>query len=99
MHFVHSVHSTLTVPDSPTLGYNERVVAFLRQSNILHVLKEKNSSISKHLKEKILSIRQEGIPALNKHSHDVELTLILRYLLVACIQIIDMSLFSLLQSI
>lgn len=78
MHFVHSVQSTLTVPDSPTLGYNERVVAFLRQSNVLQVLKEKNSSISKHLKEKLLSIRQEGLPALNKHSHDVELTLILR---------------------
>ena len=79
MHFVHSVNPTLAPPDSPTLGYNERVVAFLRQSNILSLLKEKNPGLSKHLKEKIHSIRQDGIPSLNKYSHDVELTLILRY--------------------
>ena len=67
---------------SPTLAYNDRVVAFLRQPNIFHILKEKNdASISnyKNLKEKVVAIRQEGTAALNRLSHDVELTLILRY--------------------
>ena len=65
----------------PALGYNDRVVAFLRQDKIFSVLKEKHSSIGsqKSLKEKIVIIRQEGNAALNRLSHDVELTLLLRF--------------------
>ena len=65
----------------PALGYNDRVVAFLRQDKIFSVLKEKHSSIGsqKSLKEKIVIIRQEGTAALNRLSHDVELTLLLRF--------------------
>ena len=73
--------ANLLNPELPTLGYNDRVVAFLRQEKIFHVLKEKHSSIGsqKSLKEKIVIIRQEGTAALNRLSHDVELTLLLRY--------------------
>ena len=64
----------------PALAYNDRVVAFLRQPNIVQVLKEKDGSIGNHKSniDKITAIRQEGTTALNRLSHDVELTLILR---------------------
>ena len=62
--------------------FDDRVVAFLRQPNIFQILKEKNDASSsnhyKNLKEKVIAIRQEGTAALNRMSHDVELTLILR---------------------
>ena len=63
------------------MAYNDRVVAFLRQDKIFLVLKEKHASIGsqKSLKEKIMIIRQEGTAVLNRMSHDVELTLLLRY--------------------
>ena len=70
----------LTHPRASTinLAYNERVVAFLRQPNIFNILREKNSLSHRNLKDKILAIRQEGKAALNRLSHDVELTMILR---------------------
>ena len=72
--------ANLLSSELPTLAYNDRVVAFLRQDKIFLVLKEKHASIGsqKSLKEKIMIIRQEGTAVLNRMSHDVELTLLLR---------------------
>ncbi len=76
----HGGHAPLSQVDSGTpMAYNEKVVAFLRQANILDILKEKNSgSLPRNLRDKISAIRQEGSNALKRFSHDVELTLLLR---------------------
>lgn len=62
----------------PPMGYNDKVVAFLRQPNIMAILKEKSSMNQRGIKDKIMAIRQEGTTALNRLSHDVELTMMLR---------------------
>jgi len=66
------------IPPIPT-AYNELVVAFLRQPNIMDILKERQPQLSKnhHLKDNINVIRAEGVPALNRLSDNVELTLLL----------------------
>ena len=66
-------------PDVPT-AYNEKVVAFLRQPNIMDVLKEKNSAFASNvaLKGKVNTIRAEGVEALDRMSNDVELIILLR---------------------
>lgn len=71
----HSVGS----PDVPVpVAYNEKVVAFLRQPNILEILKERHGSTSRSLREKINAIRVEGTTALERLSHDLQLTILLR---------------------
>lgn len=61
------------------MAYNDKVVAFLRQPNILEVLKERSNNIvtQKNLRDKVNAVRQEGTAALNRLSHDVELTILL----------------------
>lgn len=71
----HSVGS----PEAPVpVAYNEKVVAFLRQPNILEILKERHGSTSRSLREKINAIRVEGTTALERLSHDLQLTILLR---------------------
>lgn len=62
------------------LAYNDKVVAFLRQTNIGEILQEKYSSYnnSTRLKEKIHKIRGEGTDALDRLSNDVDLIILLR---------------------
>ena len=69
----------------PETAYNERVVAFLRQPSIMEVLKEKTAAIVNHksLRDKVNAIRQDGTTALDRLSCDVELTMLLRYVLYA----------------
>ncbi|XP_033639342.1 E3 ubiquitin-protein ligase HECW2-like isoform X3 [Asterias rubens] len=65
--------------DAVPLAYNEKVVAFLRQPNIIDILKERQEDLSTNtkLRDKIHLIRQEGISALQRLSNDVELIMLL----------------------
>lgn len=59
---------------------SDQVVAFLRQPNILEILKERHgqSAVSRSLREKINAVRVEGGPALERLGHDLQLTILLR---------------------
>lgn len=61
-----------------------QVVAFLRQPNILEILKERNgqSTVARSLREKINAVRVEGTSALERLGHDVQLTCLLRYVVL-----------------
>lgn len=67
--------ANVTVPTA----YNELVVAFIRQPNIIDILKERSPHLQKNqsLKDKINSIRIDGVTSLTKWSDDVELTMLL----------------------
>lgn len=67
-----------TTPDIP-VAYNDKVVAFLRQPNIIDILKERHSALGQNigLREKINTIRVEGTVALQRLGHDVPLALLL----------------------
>lgn len=67
-----------TTPDIP-VAYNDKVVAFLRQPNIMDILKERHSALGQNiaLREKVNTIRVEGTAALQRWSHDVPLALLL----------------------
>lgn len=69
-----------TTPDIP-VAYNDKVVAFLRQPNIMDILKERHSALGQNiaLREKVNTIRIEGTTALQRLGHDVPLALLLRY--------------------
>lgn len=73
--------STAVVPTAPSIptAYNELVVGFLRQPNIIDILKERQPNLSKNssLKEKVNLIRSEGVSALNRMSDNLELTMLL----------------------
>ncbi|XP_018012884.2 uncharacterized protein LOC108669949 isoform X2 [Hyalella azteca] len=62
-------------------AYNEKVVAWLRQANIMDILCERQSSLrnaaSAPLREKIAALRQEGTTALTRLCHDIDLTILL----------------------
>lgn len=62
------------------VAYNDKVVAFLRQPNIIEILKERHGSAtcSRSLREKINAIRVEGTTALERLCHDLQLTILLR---------------------
>uniref|UniRef100_A0A8W7PBR2 Uncharacterized protein n=1 Tax=Anopheles coluzzii TaxID=1518534 RepID=A0A8W7PBR2_ANOCL len=53
----------------------------LRQPNILEILRERHgaAACSRNLREKINAIRVEGTTALDRYSHDLELTILLRW--------------------
>ena len=65
---------------TPPTAYNDKVVAFLRQRDILDILKDRRPSIAsnKALRDKVNAVRQDGNLALDRLSHDVELTILLR---------------------
>lgn len=56
------------------------MVAFLRQPNIIEILKERHgqSIVSRTLRDKIHAIRVEGTYALDRLVHDLQLTILLR---------------------
>ena len=73
----HRITNTHTVPQS----YNEKVLLFLRQPNIMDILKTKQPAISHHnssLRTKVNAIREHGIEMLERLSNDVELIMLLR---------------------
>lgn len=61
------------------VAYNEKVIAFLRQPNILEILRERHgqSTVSRSLRDKINVLRVEGVPALERLGHDLQLTILL----------------------
>ncbi|KAL7745323.1 hypothetical protein ACLKA6_015344 [Drosophila palustris] len=61
------------------IAYNEKVIAFLRQPNILEILRERHGqhTVSRSLREKINILRVEGVPALERLGHDLQLTILL----------------------
>ncbi|XP_076167243.1 hecw ubiquitin protein ligase [Ptiloglossa arizonensis] len=67
-----------TTPDIP-VAYNDKVVAFLRQPNIMDILRERHSALGQNiaLREKVNTIRIEGSTALQRLGHDVPLALLL----------------------
>nr|CAD7403466.1 unnamed protein product [Timema cristinae] len=71
----------LTPPDIPT-AYNEKVVAFLRQPNIVDILKERHAPVgtSQSLRDKVNAVRVDGTLALDRLSDDIDLTILLRYI-------------------
>lgn len=67
------------VTDCVPTAYNDKVVAFIRQPNIFEVLKERwpQISSSQNLKDKVNLIRADGVSALTRLSHDVDLTIMI----------------------
>ncbi|GFV83787.1 e3 ubiquitin-protein ligase HECW1 [Trichonephila clavipes] len=66
------------VPHVPT-AYNDKVVAFLRQPNILDILKERHPIIGSNqpLRDKVNAVRADGTAAIERFSHDIDLTILL----------------------
>ncbi|XP_061383246.1 uncharacterized protein LOC116767338 isoform X2 [Danaus plexippus] len=59
------------------IAYNDKVVAFLRQPNILSILKERCSGCGTALRDKVNAVRVEGASALARYQNDVQLTCLL----------------------
>uniref|UniRef100_A0A8B9JLS4 HECT-type E3 ubiquitin transferase n=1 Tax=Astyanax mexicanus TaxID=7994 RepID=A0A8B9JLS4_ASTMX len=59
--------------------YNEKIVAFLRQPNILEILQERQPELVRNhsLKEKVQFIRNEGASGLARLSSDADLVMLL----------------------
>ncbi|XP_043083090.1 E3 ubiquitin-protein ligase HECW1 isoform X2 [Puntigrus tetrazona] len=66
-------------PDSVPLAYNDKIVSFLRQPNILELLQERQPSLARNhsLREKIHYIRSEGPQSVEKLSCDADLVMLL----------------------
>ncbi|XP_059390787.1 E3 ubiquitin-protein ligase HECW1 isoform X2 [Carassius carassius] len=66
-------------PDSVPLAYNDKIVAFLRQPNILELLQERQPSLARDhtLRERIHYIRTEGPQGVDKLSCDADLVMLL----------------------
>ncbi|EDW65245.2 E3 ubiquitin-protein ligase HECW2 isoform X1 [Drosophila virilis] len=71
--------ATASGPEDVPIAYNEKVIAFLRQPNILEILRERQGqhTVSRSLREKINILRVEGVPALERLGHDLQLTILL----------------------
>ncbi|XP_038605658.1 E3 ubiquitin-protein ligase HECW2 isoform X2 [Tachyglossus aculeatus] len=65
--------------DTVPVAYNDKIVAFLRQPNILEILQERQPGLPRHhsLREKIQYIRTEGTPGLVRLSGDADLVMLL----------------------
>ncbi|KAG5882725.1 hypothetical protein JTB14_020568 [Gonioctena quinquepunctata] len=74
-----TITNSSSVPEVP-VAYNDKVVAFLRQPNIFDILKERHPPVgsSSSLREKVNAVRVDGTSALDRLSHDVHLTILLR---------------------
>lgn len=66
--------------DAYPVAYNDKVVAFLRQPNILEILRERNGQVpvTRQLREKVNAVRVEGASGLDRLGHDLQLTMLLR---------------------
>lgn len=65
---------------APTVSYEEKIVAFLKQPNILDLIREKRlgpSFVNTSMREKINQIRKGGVNILKKYSYDVNLMLVI----------------------
>lgn len=74
-----AIPRVMAPPEIPT-AYNEKVVAFLRQPNIVDILKERHPAMgtSQSLRDKVNAVRVDGTLALDRLSDDIDLTILLR---------------------
>ncbi|KAM3862489.1 E3 ubiquitin-protein ligase HECW2 [Diretmus argenteus] len=65
--------------DLVPVAYNDKIVAFLRQPNILEILQERQPELIRNhsLKEKVQFIRSEGVSGLARLSSDADLVMLL----------------------
>ncbi|XP_068185417.1 E3 ubiquitin-protein ligase HECW2 [Antennarius striatus] len=65
--------------DLVPVAYNDKIVAFLRQPNILEILQERQPELARNpsLKEKVQFIRNEGVSGLARLSSDADLVMLL----------------------
>ncbi|XP_076013388.1 E3 ubiquitin-protein ligase HECW2 [Genypterus blacodes] len=65
--------------DLVPVAYNDKIVAFLRQPNILEILQERQPELARNnsLKEKVQFIRSEGVTGLARLSSDADLVMLL----------------------
>ncbi|XP_076827481.1 E3 ubiquitin-protein ligase HECW1 isoform X3 [Brachyhypopomus gauderio] len=72
---IRSQHQHESVP----LAYSEKIVAFLRQPNVLEMLQERQPSLTRNhtLREKIHYIRTEGPQGVERLSCDADLVMLL----------------------
>ncbi|XP_034550466.1 E3 ubiquitin-protein ligase HECW2 isoform X2 [Notolabrus celidotus] len=66
-------------PDVVPVAYNDKIVAFLRQPNIVEILQERQPELARNhsLKEKVQFIRNEGVSGLARLSSDADLVMLL----------------------
>ncbi|CAG5051193.1 unnamed protein product [Parnassius apollo] len=69
----HAHNSHQEVP----VAYNDKVVAFLRQANIMSILRERCGGCGGALRDKVNAVRVEGAPALARYQNDLQLTCLL----------------------
>ncbi|XP_046964595.1 E3 ubiquitin-protein ligase HECW2 isoform X1 [Vanessa cardui] len=69
--FPHHIQQEIPV------AYNDKVIAFLRQPNILSILKERCGGCGAALRDKVNALRVDGAPALARYQNDVQLTCLL----------------------
>lgn len=63
-----------------SISYEEKIVAFFKQSNIFDLIKSKRSAaalLNSSLRDRINQIRKGGVNVLKKYSHDVNLMMII----------------------
>uniref|UniRef100_A0A8C5CT97 HECT-type E3 ubiquitin transferase n=1 Tax=Gadus morhua TaxID=8049 RepID=A0A8C5CT97_GADMO len=65
--------------DLVPVAYNDKIVAFLRQPNIVDILQERQPELARNhsLKEKVQFIRSEGVSGLARLSSDADLVMLL----------------------
>ncbi|KAI3356563.1 hypothetical protein L3Q82_017761 [Scortum barcoo] len=65
--------------DVVPVAYNDKIVAFLRQPNIVEILQERQPELARNhsLKEKVQFIRSEGVNGLARLSSDADLVMLL----------------------
>uniref|UniRef100_A0A671VCA2 HECT-type E3 ubiquitin transferase n=1 Tax=Sparus aurata TaxID=8175 RepID=A0A671VCA2_SPAAU len=65
--------------DVVPVAYNDKIVAFLRQPNIVEILQERQPELARNhsLKEKVQFIRTEGVNGLARLSSDADLVMLL----------------------
>lgn len=69
-----------TTSQPSNFSYEEKIVAFFKQSNIFDLIKSKRSSaaiLNSALRDRINQIRKGGVNVLKKYSHDVNLTVVI----------------------
>ncbi|XP_027199659.1 uncharacterized protein LOC113793786 [Dermatophagoides pteronyssinus] len=74
-----SEQSLATYEASVPTSYNDKVVAFLQQPNIWDILSERKPSIKSNssLRDRIQTIRTEGVDALRRFTNDLDLIMLL----------------------
>lgn len=75
-----SSSNTIANNQPSVTSYEERIVVFLKQSNIFELIKNKRASsglLNSSLRERINQIRKGGVHVLKKYSHDINLMMVI----------------------